>query len=400
MSNFLNNNHICMACNKDGSEAHVKCMFCHKLFHAIGCNQGADICNKTFLDSFVKFEGKSGSYASRPGVFKFVCDNCITKFEVDQASTTNDKVETLNNKVSNLEKGIAKLTSLFEQNTSLTNNQKSPYDHSNKRWQPAPINCFTPPSAIKVPSEKSLLVIPSKTEKELNCTIEKTLFESSIKINNSFTNKSGDRVLVCNTVNDRDTLKTTLSGKIPDLETKTPNTFRPTIVVVGYSEFFANDIRQNIVHQNPTLDQFFSLNNIDDHFNLMSSSSLKNRPDLHQSIFSVSKQFRLFLENCGDKLMLGFRSCKIYDRFFVRRCFKCQMFGHTSSDCVNNDCCSRCSESHDVKDCKISPNDISKHVCINCKKCNISSDHSTSSFNCPSYLDEKNKVQNKLFNLN
>ena len=165
MSNFLNNNHICMACNKDGSEAHVKCMFCHKLFHAIGCNQGADICNKTFLDAFIKFEGKLGNFASRPGVFKFVCDNCMTKFEVDQASTTNDKVETLNNKVSNLEKGIAKLTSLFEENNSLITNKKTPCDHANKRWQQAPSYSNVLSSPIKVPSEKSLLVIPSKTEK-------------------------------------------------------------------------------------------------------------------------------------------------------------------------------------------------------------------------------------------
>lgn len=392
MASILNSNLVCTSCEKDGSDAYVKCLFCNKLFHAIGCNVDSDICNKTFLDSFSKFEGKTGSYANRPGIFKFVCDSCITKFEVEKISTTNDKVESINNKVSDLEKSISDLTLLIKQN--------KPDFSDKKRHYVTYANVTKPPSPIKVPSENSLLVIPSDSDENLNSEIEKTVFDSSIKINKSFTNKSGDRVLVCDSVDDRNLLKTTLSGKLPNLQTRTPNAFRPTIVVVGYSEFFVEDVRKNIVHQNPNLQDFFSLNNIDEHFNFVSSSSLKNRPDLHQSVFSVSKQFRLFLQNCGDKVVLGFRYCKIFDRLFIRRCFKCQKFGHTSSDCNKTACCSRCSGTHDVRDCQITQTDNHKHACINCKLANKPFSHTSSSLLCNSYLEEKNRVQDKLFNLN
>jgi hypothetical protein len=61
------------------------------------------------------------------------------------------------------------------------------------------------------------------------------------------------------------------------------------------------------------------------------------------------------------------------------RCFKCQRFGHSQTNCKSSEACFRCGEEdHDGKSCH------KEHKCKNCK-----GDHMASSKKCPIWIKEK-----------
>nr|XP_042912113.1 uncharacterized protein LOC122272451 [Parasteatoda tepidariorum] len=76
----------------------------------------------------------------------------------------------------------------------------------------------------------------------------------------------------------------------------------------------------------------------------------------------------------------GYRNCKI--RPYIPnpiRCFKCQKFGHSTSNCRGKETCSRCSQpDHSFKTCSL------PEKCVNCTE-----SHSANSRNCPKWKQEK-----------
>lgn len=63
------------------------------------------------------------------------------------------------------------------------------------------------------------------------------------------------------------------------------------------------------------------------------------------------------------------------------RCFRCQRYGHTSSNCKGEELCGRCSLKKHEGDCS------EKEKCVNCQK-----EHPAWSASCPMFLEEK-KIQ-------
>ena len=62
-----------------------------------------------------RFQKKTApKYASRPGNFHFVCDACLTNFEIKRASSQSDKVDSLTTKVCNLENGLNEIKTLLK----------------------------------------------------------------------------------------------------------------------------------------------------------------------------------------------------------------------------------------------------------------------------------------------
>ena len=72
----------CKKCKNKVHNNFVVCLFCSSKFHAAGCSNN-DICTPTFLSSFKPFSEKTvPKYAARPGNFHFICDSCLTGFEI------------------------------------------------------------------------------------------------------------------------------------------------------------------------------------------------------------------------------------------------------------------------------------------------------------------------------
>lgn len=76
-------------------------------------------------------------------------------------------------------------------------------------------------------------------------------------------------------------------------------------------------------------------------------------------------------------LFVGWKKCGVKEHFNLLRCYKCCKFGHLKKDCKGSAVCSKCSGSHEYKDC-----DVDSLICSNCKnfneklKVNFSVNHS------------------------
>lgn len=64
-------------------------------------------------------------------------------------------------------------------------------------------------------------------------------------------------------------------------------------------------------------------------------------------------------------LSLPWRECRIFEHFYLKRCFKCCGFSHIAAECKNDQCCSKCGGNHKHNNCR-----SNKICCVNCKTAN------------------------------
>ena len=63
-------------------------------------------------------------------------------------------------------------------------------------------------------------------------------------------------------------------------------------------------------------------------------------------------------------VVVGLMSCKIYDQYFVKRCNKCQNFGHYYQECTQDQhICAKCGLNHPTNSCQ-----SQEKKCTNCVK--------------------------------
>ncbi|GBN20502.1 hypothetical protein AVEN_28299-1 [Araneus ventricosus] len=99
----------------------------------------------------------------------------------------------------------------------------------------------------------------------------------------------------------------------------------------------------------------------------------------HWVVETSPSTFHLLTKN--KKNLLNWAAYSVRDFIGVRRCFKCQIFGHTQNNCNDNiPFCSFCSGRH-------SRHCISDHIkCINCS---LSNHYKKSSYNYHQFVDQK-----------
>ena len=111
----------------------------------------------------------------------------------------------------------------------------------------------------------------------------------------------------------------------------------------------------------------------------------------------VSPSIRmLLLDTSNGFVFIGDKRITVKDRFFVKQCYHCQLFGHVSTDCpqkLSLPTCLYCMGPHRSSSCPNKHN-ISSHSCAKCSASTIHGDvaghktHNSSSTNCPVYQRE------------
>ena len=92
VAHTLDGSGICRTCQIETIGVDLlKCYDCQKYFHGI-CNNEAIYCSKTFLNTYHKQRDN----------FIFVCDECLTKKEQNQASELKDQITELADTVKTL----------------------------------------------------------------------------------------------------------------------------------------------------------------------------------------------------------------------------------------------------------------------------------------------------------
>ncbi|KFM61837.1 hypothetical protein X975_13106, partial [Stegodyphus mimosarum] len=122
------------------------------------------------------------------------------------------------------------------------------------------------------------------------------------------------------------------------------------------------------------------------------SALLKQRNKLKWVAECSSSAFRTIMKY--PKLLLRWESHAITEHFNIKRCFRCQKYGHLQKDCQNHITCANCAQNHDTRDCT---SDVL--ACVNCLNSNefarvpVPVDHATYYSDCPCYTAHVERIR-------
>ena len=371
---MLDDHGNCSACgNLSVENEHTKCFACSKLYHVVCKSASAEekVASMTMIRNF--------SLSSTKKNFLFFCDKW--------SESDSQRINVLEIKMNTIDSQLKEICTMLKvKGESPASIPSKPTRSPEKRsiWNDA-----EKLSTVKAPPSSAVLVIPQVPDRaahNANRTIvERTVVENQIPLKETFTNKQGDLVLVCESTEKRDQLKELVHSAKDDISMNTPKPKQNSITIVGMTrEYSTNEIKQLIVQQNMLIKRFTEANKIDDHFKIHSVKPIKNDAERFQVSASVSDTLREGFKKSKDKLIVGVNSCKIYDRTQVKRCNNCQLFGHFAANCPtpSKPACGKCSGEHPTKDCT-----STDRGCVNCKRNNTEYlSHSAFFHKCPSLL--------------
>ena len=372
----------CSACGNLSIESeHVKCFTCKKLFHVVCKNSTADetVATKTLIENFLGSSTKKN--------FPFFFDKCVTLLEISSSESDSQRINLLETKMSTIDSQLKEISMMLKaKGESKADAPTKPVKSPEKKsiW-----NDTEKLATVKAPPSTAVLVLPKIPNQETHSAnktiIEKTVIDNQIPLKETYTNREGDLVLVCESTEKRDELKTLVQTVKQDIKMNTPKPKQHSITIVGMArEYSTEEIKKMIVQQNVLMKRFTEANNLDDHLKVHSVKSLKSDDQKFQVFASVSETLREGFKKSKDKVIMGVTSCKVYDRVQTKRCNNCQMFGHFMANCptASTPACGKCSGDHATKDCT-----ETTRGCINCKRSNTEYlSHSAFYHKCPSLL--------------
>ena len=397
----------------------MKCWVCKHIYHVYCGSRSSDenIGTKTMVKTFLADSTKNN--------FSFACDHCKTHVEILVANdnavavndnvtckggTTNDvgiqneeKISDLTNKVGNMEKRFEeKLDTIMD----LLTNKPAPEQKVNNKPSTNSLVASTSSSTDnvwnnsngvgKVKALKSILIIKNKEgdiDRNTEKHIEKAVVDNNINIEGSYKNKDGNMVVICNGTDSR-TILNDVIGDNKNLETKTPTRKSVSITIVGLREEYEKEkIVEMIMHQNGFIKGFIETNNINinDHIEISAIRPLKNNENIYQAFARVSDALHSGLSHFGNRVTIGLSSCRIYNQYFVKRCYNCQHFGHFMKDCPTSDehTCGKCSGNHKTMVCE-----TGTLKCVNCMRENLGNvGHETNDKGCPCIQKQQEQIK-------
>ena len=376
----------CGACNVVAVAAdNLECYLCKGMFH-VNCPKVADadrVGTKSLITQFIRPSTKKN--------FKFFCDCCLTKFEVDLASNDNRRLHTVEDNITSIKSELEDIKKLLKENATLIPAAKQ---EETRRASPVDNIWFNKErlESTKVAPAEPMLVL--ENSEVINESVEKAILDNSIPVVKSYKNNSGELVVVCDTEDSRDNLQRIIASVDGNIEMKSSTKKKPSITIVGLSKKYSEvEIVNQLVSQNQFIKQFATVNHINEHLEIHDVKPTRAKPDVFQVFASVSEALRKGIGNYKDKLIIGLSSCKVYDRFHVKRCNNCQEIGHYYKQCStpSQPCCAKCSQDHATNSCT-----ATVHKCINCSKANRVSDHTAYDPKCPALVSalEKKKTLN------
>ena len=165
----------------------------------------------------------------------------------------------------------------------------------------------------------------------------------------------------------------------------------------GVTEEFTKDqIKTGICSQNKVIGD---LVNAGQELSVIYTRAPPQGKDFHHVTVRVSPEIRAAIKASGNKVFLSKKVCNVVDNFHVKRCNKCQDFGHYASKCTGDkpDVCGFCSENHKSRECELKEGPSHNHKCCNCAILGLTAEgHSTFSLKCPAYKIQQDKLKSSI----
>ena len=401
----------CITCNEVSLDPElIQCRLCNKRFHVV-CSEASND-EKWAVKSMVA----TFKYTSTRRNFMFLCNNCLTNLEKNKADIDGQRIQKMESNMENITKELIEIRKLVSTNITISSNADpeamnnvDTTDSLPKPSVPKPKTSGTNIwhdterlATVKAKPSESVLVINKSDDVETDQMnldlVESKVIEGKIPVNKSYTNKDGNLVVVCNSVESRDALKDQLAESDGRIEMKCLRENLSVISLVGLKKNYEKDEVVNLlVGQNYFLKQFSESNNIGDHIKVFAVKPLKGNPDVFQAFARVSKVVRQGFKTFNDKVLVGISTCKIYDQYHVKRCNNCQSFGHFYKNCSSpgGPICAICSGNHSTNVCQ-----SEMLTCVNCVKSELvppaECNHRADDPGCPTMRKQQEKLKTNL----
>ena len=398
----------CTSCNTEGvlDTEILQCRDCKTYYHAV-CPTSPFTNNRSFLSNFKK---------ASP-FFNFICPHCTTKWETNEASDLKNQLSELTATVTSLATEFRRFKEenapgpttepqLTELTTTVTNLASEFSTFRAEQALPATTAPETAATVWQNPKRtnqmRSSLCIKSKGNPIDMKKIEEIVKTNNIQVTKAEKKQNGDVYVNLPSEENREKLIPLLEEEsFAQNEVVTLKSKLPAISVLGVETFTSKEgFIVDVMKQNQEIKERIEQGS---ECSVVFAKEPREgqdqtRKSYYQIVVRVSEDIRRILRRQGDKLFLGVTSHRIVDRFFVKRCNKCQEFGHYEKDCEKETCCGYCKKDHKSNECnEVEPGDHANYNCINCEKGNKQSvGHSSLWHKCPSFLDQQKKVKKSI----
>ena len=385
----LNSEGTCLTCDKKADTEYMSCFSCDDKFHVFNCTL-PDLCTQSFIkNTWINLK------KNWPNIM-FVCPDCKESKTLNRETVVSNRLACMEESVRKVSQEMKSIRELLSQppgvKTVVLDNQDYPQrtcvPTSNLNEQKATYAQKAQTSVIIVKKGNQEL----SQEDEISATerVKQAAIRNSAAVMKTYKNGVGSTVFVCENEKSKQTLLPHLTKEFPGQTIITPLARQPTVTIVGiHGEYKADELFDVIKEQN--VDRGIKISK--ENFRVLFTKKMNNESGLYTAVVRVSEDIRDSLKVNRDRVCIGLNSCPVYDRFFVKRCNKCQNYGHFHRDCPNSvTICAKCSETHETNECN-----IKVYKCFNCTQASISdSRHPTFSSRCPCYVAEQEKVKNTI----
>lgn len=390
----------CETCLKTAKDSEIlRCDSCQFYYHAY-CESPEGIADGIAKKTHLSLH-KQGSTKKN---FSWKCDRCMTISEQNEASSVRDMISQLVDRFNQFETQLPQKINgmVHEEFQKLTDSQTQEIDKLSDSIVTKMSNPVTPTvwSDTKRVEEvkSSLLVKADKDGKPVDPgKVRKIIRENGVPVNKVVVASSGDTFINLPNVKSRDKLHPLLQSDTNDivlLKSKLP-----AISLLGVTDKLSNEeIKQGIVNQNESIGRLVKEQK--EELEVIYTREPPNGKSYHQVTLRVSPLIRKAINNLGNKIFLSSKSCNVEDNFHVKRCNKCQSFGHYAAKCKEDTptVCGYCGENHESNACLLKNSPSRTHKCANCQIAGVeeSEGHSTFSRKCPAYIVQQKKLASSI----
>ena len=365
----------CGYCSVSVTDEGVICDICSKWYHYEKECSGIDRKFKDLINS--------------PNII-YLCNNCK---EIDlgvRGKGVNTKV--IENKLEEIKSNSDQLKLMMQDNAMSTrevadniNTIQGKIDDVDKDVKSVTGN-KTKTYAESVKTKKALVIKSTRDDVKLSDKKKAIMSKITSPVEEVKEINGGGLLLGFEKQNDLEQAKTEFE-KDKSLVVHEKGKLRPKIKIVNVPND-EEDILSNIKMKNPWITNL--IENEDEDLKLIKEIKAKDSRYKHY-VLKCTPQIRKVIDRNDDKVFTLYKHCRIYDHYMPYQCFKCQEFGHTATNCRNNQVCPRCSEAHTARECR-----STAVKCNNCtRKGYAENNHKTFDSNkCTVYKEEISKVRN------